>query len=189
MRGFFSITLSEELRGTLACFQTGISNDFPSLRWVRKGAFHLTLRFLGEISREFAETVGKACSSRPAPIAPFAIEMVGSGWFPEKGPPRILWIGVGKGADGLKCLFRHLEEILAELGFPAERRNFSPHLTLGRVRGRGDRIQRADLEPFRSRRWGRFLVQDYQLMESHLATGGARYSVVQRFPLGRAGGG
>ncbi len=188
MRGFFSISLPQEMRKTLTCFQAGISTDFPTLRWVGEDAFHLTLRFLGEISREFAESVGKACASRPAPIAPFQVEMVGSGWFPEQGPPRILWIGVEEGEDGLRRLFRHLEDILAGLGIKGERRRFSPHLTLGRVREGGGRIQRRDLEPFRARRWGRFLVQDYQLMESRLATGGARYSVVKRFPLGCMGG-
>jgi 2'-5' RNA ligase len=187
LRAFFAVELPERLRGGIAALQSELAVTGESVRWVRPESLHVTLRFIGEIPVPTAESLGREFATGVAPVPPFELEVRGAGCFPRSGPPRVLWVGLRQGTDQLTALFRHLEDNLRRLGFPPERRPFAPHLTVGRVRGRGGARLRSALERFRDHQWGRLAVDEFVLMESHLSPAGARYSPVHRFPLVAAG--
>ncbi|PYT09516.1 MAG: RNA 2',3'-cyclic phosphodiesterase, partial [Acidobacteria bacterium] len=67
-------------------------------------------------------------------ISPFEIEVSGAGCFPSPRNPRVLWVGFSAVPEALKQLYANLEDELAREGFPREKRKFSPHLTIGRIR-------------------------------------------------------
>jgi len=104
-------------------------------RWVRVDDLHLTLRFLGATPDERKAEIAAALATAAAETAPFRVVLSGGGAFPNASAPRVLWIGIAEGSDGLAGLVRHLNGTLVPLGWPAETRPFTPHLTLARTDG------------------------------------------------------
>src|SRR5919108_1338956 len=106
------------------------------LGWVTPDRMHLTLRFLGEVNDERAgDVLGSLRDSMP--MAPFEIVWQGLGAFPPKGPPRVFWVGAGRGRDKVLELEELVSARLDPLGFERESRPYAPHLTLARVREAG----------------------------------------------------
>ena len=95
---------------------------------------HLTLKFLGDIEATQVEAVTEAMVRASMGCSPFQLQLAPLGVFPNLQRMRIIWAGVAGQLVELACLQSRVEEQLESLGFPRERRPFSPHLTLGRVR-------------------------------------------------------
>ena len=105
------------------------------VKWVRPGALHLTLKFLGDVdaAREpalrtaLSEAAGGRTEERGV-----TVHIEGFGVFPDFRRPRIVWAGVAPD-PALELLQHRVEQVFAPLGFPTEARPFQPHLTLGRA--------------------------------------------------------
>ncbi len=136
IRTFLAIELPRKIIEGLGEEQARWISRAPALKWVRPERIHLTLKFLGEIPGkrvdQVVETVRGCCSRNPA----FALALKGSGVFPNPRYPRVLWVGVTGDLDILKRLHADMESSLEEIGFPRETREFRPHLTLARIKGR-----------------------------------------------------
>lgn len=104
-------------------------------RWVRVDGLHLTLRFLGATPDVRLQELSAAVAAAAQGVAPFRVELTGGGAFPTPQRPRVLWIGIGAGAEELEALGRRLNGELQRLGWPPEDRPFTAHLTLGRTDG------------------------------------------------------
>ena len=104
------------------------------VRWVDPEGIHLTLKFLGDIEPALVEDVLRAMEQAASGTAPFQLHLDGLGVFPNLRRPRVLWAGVGGDMDALGALQEKVEAAMEGLAFPRERRAFSPHLALGRVR-------------------------------------------------------
>ncbi len=153
-----------------------------AIRWSAGDGFHLTLKFLGETPDERLSTIRGVLTDavRGSKIAPFGLSIDGLGGFPDVFAPRTVWAGVRGDVERLRALQKAVESAIAPLGFPAESRPFSPHLTLGRAR---QNVPRAKLAAF-----GRKLasldigeithwqVEAVSLMKSDLRPGGAVYT-------------
>ncbi len=115
---------------------------------------------------------------------PFSLECRSTGYFPERGSPRVIWAGVVLSTE-LKDLRQRLELALQRLGFPQEEREFRPHLTLGRVKGRRnlDAIIRI-LKQYEDKSFGKMEVKAITLFESLLKPAGAEYRVLKEAKLG-----
>jgi 2'-5' RNA ligase len=103
-------------------------------RWVRPQNIHLTLKFLGNIDSGEIEKTGRAMVDAAGDSAPFTLTIGGIGFFPDIKRPRVIWVGFGGEIQVLLNLQRKLEDRLATVGFPKEKRSFKAHLTLGRIR-------------------------------------------------------
>ena len=152
--------------------------DLP-VRWADPDAFHITLKFLGEVRAGGLTAIEESIGRVAASTAPFAVSMRGFGAFPTIRKPRVIWLGVDASPE-LRCLKQDLEWGLSDCGFAAETRAFHPHLTLGRANSsdgagafRGLDGIMADME-FN----GELAVRSVDVMRSHLSREGARYSVV-----------
>lgn len=137
-RTFIAIELSEELRDGLDLLQDRLRAQTPrgSVRWVRPEGIHLTLKFLGDTPVEQVEDVKVALAEAAADVGPFRVTARGLGCFPNARRPRVVWVGLEEPTGALQRLRDAVETHVAPLGFPTERRKFSPHLTLGRVQRR-----------------------------------------------------
>jgi 2'-5' RNA ligase len=189
VRLFVAVEVPEDLRRRLEEVQSGL-RDLPlRLRWVRREAMHLTFAFLGEVPAERLDPIEQALASPEAsPVGPFRLVVRGLGAFPAGGRPRVIWAGVAGDLPAATRLKASIDSALEPLGFPAERRDFTPHLTIGRVvdsRGRGD--WRPILHAFADTEFGSFEVGECVLFESRLHPEGAQYRALRRFPLGAAG--
>ncbi len=105
--------------------------DTP-VRWVNYQKMHLTLKFLGDISKENIGMVEKILQSEAAKRQAMEIGIGGIGAFPKMRHPRVIWIGIEAPTD-LFDLRRGIEDGVARLGYNYDKYDFTPHLTLGRI--------------------------------------------------------
>jgi RNA 2',3'-cyclic 3'-phosphodiesterase len=134
MRLFVAADLGEAARAAVAAEQQRMLEALgpaASLKWVKADHVHLTLVFLGNVDDASAPAVVDAIGQDIA-CKPFEIVLEGVGAFPARGAPRVLWIGIGKGAAEVIALQRTVADRVATLGMPVEERVFHPHLTLAR---------------------------------------------------------
>ncbi|MCL7387290.1 MAG: RNA 2',3'-cyclic phosphodiesterase [Thaumarchaeota archaeon] len=109
------------------------------IKFVEPHNLHLTLWFLGEITeqklRQVMEAVKKVKFSRSS------IKLKGLGYFPGGGRINVIWVGVEDPADTLRSIHSQLVKLLEPIGFRPEEREFTPHLTIGRVRSVKDKAR------------------------------------------------
>jgi RNA 2',3'-cyclic 3'-phosphodiesterase len=142
MRLFIGVELSEVVKDGAMQIAEDLREQFariaPSavLRWVPPANLHITLWFLGEVDDARASLLRESLA---LPLATRAFELrgVGAGMFPPSGPPRALWVGLIEGAASLVTVYNELTPRLVRLGFTAERRPYSPHLTIARFKDIG----------------------------------------------------
>jgi RNA 2',3'-cyclic 3'-phosphodiesterase len=181
-RTFICLELPETIRVQAEALQRRLAGLGDKIRWVNPWNLHLTLRFLGEISRSQVETVCLAVRCAAARMDVFSIRFSGTGCFPSVRRPKVFWIGIPETKD-LVRLFETIEGELFSAGFPREVRPYSPHLTVGRVRvdrtspGLTDALTTAEFEP------APFLVTHVTVMKSDLKKSGAVYTVLAQQPL------
>ena len=126
MRLFVALDLPWEIKQTLA----GFAINLPGARWVPARNMHLTLRFIGEAQRLEAEEIDHALAAIRA--RGFPLVLTGAGWFEKAGRANTLWIGVERN-QALLHLQAKIETALRRVGVPAERRRYTPHVTLARM--------------------------------------------------------
>ncbi len=188
IRLFVACELSAEIREALAGVQRELkSHGLQRLRWVRPEGIHLTLKFLGETPPERVPSIQQALARACQGTAPFVIALGKLGTFGDRRGPRVIWVDVTGQWEALAQLQKRVEEHLESLGFPRERRAFSPHLTLARVppeliAPRGSQIQealKAVAVPTAQQK-----VMEVSLVRSILQPGGAVYKREAAWPLG-----
>jgi 2'-5' RNA ligase len=144
-RLFIAVDIDETTRaqvGRLAAEVRAAVEPYAKASWVRPDRMHLTLHFLGNVDDAFEQRVRRTFA-HPIPIDPFAVAFHGFGIFPERGSPRVLWLGIANGLEQLRCLhgvFVGLDSSRALPQPPTE--SFTPHLTLARFR---DRVSRSSI--------------------------------------------
>jgi RNA 2',3'-cyclic 3'-phosphodiesterase len=188
VRLFVGIEIDNTVRARAAAIARSaqaVLDPVLAIRWVAAENLHLTLWFLGEVSEPRATAILTAVGP-PFDVSAFDLRIGGFGAFPRSGTPRVLWLGVEAGQHSLAALHAELIPRLHPLGFEPERRPFSAHLTLGRVKGpRGvahPRELRAlwrDLPADAGVCW----IQAVTVFRSRLSSKGAVYEPLVRVPL------
>ena len=183
MRLFVAVTFNARIREDVGALVTALRRERAfesvSVKWVEPPNLHLTLQFLGELRAgrvdDVAATLSKAWGQ-----GPFHAALADGGTFPPTGSPRVVWLGVGEGGAELRNLHAETQERLEPLGFAPERRPYSAHLTIGRVKqakaasgARMREVLQATIVP--SSRW---LVDRVILYESRVSSKGASHHVV-----------
>ena len=179
-RLFVALELPEEVLALVERLIGGWQSSWPGqIRWVPPANLHLTLKFLGNCPPEQAGAIAERLADRVPEYLPIALHTDRVGVFPGWAAPRVVWLGLAGDLTRLTRLQESVEAGLIDLGFPAERRAFRPHLTLGRVReGAPDAVRRQIGD--RARRAAQpdpiaFSAGRVSLMRSHLARSGALY--------------
>jgi RNA 2',3'-cyclic 3'-phosphodiesterase len=184
MRLFAGIDLPNEVRENLAALLGGL-RPFARLNWSPVANLHITTKFIGEWPEQRLDALVATLRALP-PRQPIGIAFRGLGWFPHARAPKIFWAGVNADA-GLAELARHTDEAVARLGVPPEKRSFSPHLTLARIREQVPlpRLQKA-VAALPSEDFGEFTASRFHLFLSQPSASGSVYSKLAEFPLVRS---
>lgn len=163
--------------------QSSLDRGFKGVSWVRPDSIHLTLKFLGEIDDGKVREAGLALGKAATGIGPFMLEIEGVGAFPNARNPRVVWVGV-KASQGLCALQRAVEVNLQSIGFEAEERPFTPHLTLCRIKSPDDgRALGRLITETKPEAKAAFTVSSFAFMKSVLKPSGAEYTPIQEFAL------
>ena len=188
VRSFIAIELPDELKVGLSQLQSLLRlGNQPWVKWVDPYSIHLTLKFLGNIAIDRIGEITKAIEDSAQGIAPFHLEVKETGVFPDLRRVQVAWVGIKGEVDKLKQLQQRIESNLAPLGFASEPRQFTPHLTLARLRPQAS--------PNERQKFGQLIVEtkfetDYiikvdsiNLMSSQLTREGAIYSQISSVKL------
>ncbi|MFQ5946030.1 MAG: RNA 2',3'-cyclic phosphodiesterase [Anaerolineae bacterium] len=176
-----AIELSPELKQTLSSIQEALRAQLHdgSVGWVRPEGVHLTLKFLGEVARDRIPEIGLEIEAAARDADRFKVFLQDLGGFPSVRSPRVVWVGVREPTGTLAQIQKRIETELESAGFPRENRPFSPHLTIGRVRGQATEPRRRlgrVLEASALAPEGEMEIEKISLMRSQLHPSGARYT-------------
>jgi RNA 2',3'-cyclic 3'-phosphodiesterase len=183
IRSFIAVELPEGLKKELAELIAQLKkNSPPVVRWVDPNSIHITLKFLGEIPEDSIDELALAIEESVQSVSPFKLEVSEVGAFPDLDRVQVIWVGVKGSLDKIISLQKRIESNTEQLGFPREKRDFSPHLTLGRVRNEASQNERQRLGKLLSETTFTGLhnveVNAINLMKSQLTSNGAIYTCI-----------
>lgn len=131
IRAFVGIDFDRALKEGIYELQQRLKQYAVKGRWKHIDNFHLTLKFLGEISltqkAQIDDVVRSVCIGR----APFHLEISEMGIFNGKDSIRVLWLGLGGDIQELHSLQKEIDRALVPIDFSPEKRRFRPHITIG----------------------------------------------------------
>ena len=188
LRAFIAVEIPQEIHKAIenetAPLRAALNKSL--VRWVPTDNMHLTLKFLGDVSPTNLEMLEQMLSVEVSQHRAFELRFGGLGAFPNPKRPRVIWIGIQAPA-GLEALQHCIEAAAATLGYPNEKRPFSPHLTVGRVKQKvgsaGMQKIRAVLEETKIGSLGTTQVTAVHLFKSDLKPTGAEYTRLFSAPL------
>jgi 2'-5' RNA ligase len=187
IRAFIAIDLPEDVRVAIDDAQTRLKQAHVGVKisWTKVENLHLTLQFLGYIEEAVIEKIKSALQSVAAQHPPFEVLVRGAGAFPNENRPRVIWVGCDDLEGRLKALAGAVQAAMEPLGFQPEHREFSAHLTLGRVKvPRPDVALTRAIDSLKDTAFGTLRAQAIHLFESQLHPEGSRYTKLSSHVLG-----
>lgn len=187
MRTFIAVELPPQIKEYLSSLQADFKSCNADVKWVEPQNIHITLKFLGEVKEEKIPLIKKIMDDLSRQINSFSVNLSSLGAFPNIESARVIWVGIKKGEKELTYLNRLLEEELSKLGIPKEKKAFSCHITLGRLRSNfnyqklKEKILRCLQEPLQKTE--DFTVKSISLFKSTLTGLGPIYEALYRVNL------
>ncbi|KPJ51778.1 MAG: hypothetical protein AMJ37_04140 [Dehalococcoidia bacterium DG_18] len=181
IRAFIAIELPDPVKDSLSSLEDGLRPaEHPYVKWVDPQGIHLTIKFLGNIATDQVPRIIEAITSASQGLSPLKLQIGGLGAFPNLQRPRVIWVAVTGDVEPLITLQRGIDQALMPLGFAIEKRPFSPHLTLGRLRERASPGERNSIGKLvmatESEGCPSMEVNQISLMRSTLTPSGAIYN-------------
>jgi 2'-5' RNA ligase len=181
IRSFIAVDIPEDILNQVNQAADALKKrlDKSPVRWVPIHNIHLTIKFLGDVSTANIEIVERILQSEASQYQSFEISVGGLGAFPSKHRPRVIWIGIKASAD-MADFKRNIDLEIARLGYNREKRDFSPHLTLGRVSRNANLNELVNIGEVLSNAKVGFLgatrIKEVHLYKSDLKPNGATYT-------------
>lgn len=186
-RTFLAVELAAAARTAAGELQQVLARaSGANVNWVDAANLHVTLIFMGEVDARDLVGVCRAVQKAADGVAPFGLRLGGVGAFPNGRRPKTVYAGVADGAAELTGLYAALQPPLMSLGVTrGEDRAYTPHLTLGRVKGEADgELIAAELPKHAGWAGGVSEIAELVLFTSELRRGGPEYTAVSRAALG-----
>jgi 2'-5' RNA ligase len=184
-RTFIALEMHEEQQRHLAEVIGRVAKHLPGVHWVNAASIHLTLAFLGELDDiRLAEAI-RVTEVAAQQARSFSYRLSRIGVFGSVHRPRVIWMGIDESSGALLYLHRILNRELERSGFEVDRRPFSPHLTLARVK---NPLLPAEMQQLQHILMGKqqdiVSAQEYPtrqvyVMKSELLKTGAHYTCLQ----------
>ena len=183
MRCFIAVEIEPALRHSVWELTAPLRAVDAEIRWVAERNFHLTIKFLGETPSGAIDGISRALENSLVGLTEFDLAFRGCGAFPNLRNPHVVWVGL-VGFGRLMAIQSAVEPAMVKMGFRPEERAFSPHLTIGRVKGPRGMIAMADeIAKLRSLEFGACRVRGVALMQSELSPTGPTYTRLLEAPL------
>jgi 2'-5' RNA ligase len=185
IRVFISIDTPAVIKELLTDICSEYKNLNANVRWEPQDKYHCTLSFLGDINSDTVFSVSRAVEIAAEGLPKIPVSYTRLGSFSGRGRerPTILWVGIDDPDGTLRVLHDSIQQQLALIGFPAEKRRFTPHVTLGRS-GDIHHLRRL-LASWEKRILNHppVTIGEVNVVRSDLDPGGSRYTVLRNLPL------
>jgi 2'-5' RNA ligase len=188
LRTFIAVNPPPEILKKVARISKYFQSQTPAegLKWSGIENYHLTLKFLGDVSEkdlpQIKAILAEAAETQPA----FEMTLEGLMFFPNVKKPNAVLLGV-PGGKPLAALHQQLDTGLQAAGVPSDKRRFTPHLTLARIRRSVSRDGAAKigetLSQFKVDALGPFKINEVHLYQSELTPKGSIYTTLFTSPL------
>ena len=178
VRAFLSIDIEDEaLLSKIEDIQHRLDQSAAKMKIVKGENIHFTIRFFGDTPVEKLDQI-KACLDE-IDFDSFDIEIAGVGSFPNRRRPRIIWVGVTQNASEILQLKNDIDSSLTGIGYQPEKRKYTPHATIARVRHVKDSRRIVDnLEYLTDEVIGKMIVTKVKMMKSTLTPSGPIYETL-----------
>ena len=180
-RGFIAIDIGSFPK--LIQFEKEIKDSGADVKLVEPENVHITLKFLGDTDEELIDQIEKIMKNAVKGVKPFKIQLIGSGVFPNQNYIRVTWIGI-KNWEQIGTISKIIDEQISELGFEKEKRGFSAHLTIARVKSIKNKEKLLQvIEKYKDIEFGNFNFDSIKLKKSELTPKGPIYTTLKEVKL------
>ena len=176
-RLFVAIDLPDNVKKSLSEICFGLAGA----KWVDESQMHITLKFIGEVDGAVFRDACEALAT--IQMEPFQVTIKGTGFFPPRGEPQMLWAGV-EGNDRLKQLRNKVESTLVRAGLTNEKRKFAAHVGLAKIKDTPPGRLATYLSEYALFRLPPFEVGEFCLFSSFLSSERAIHQIESVYPLG-----
>lgn len=184
MRLFTAIPVPDHIKQYAGTIRKELENTGADVKWVEEENYHLTLKFLGDVSPDTLEQIDDFLERAAVSSPSFRLRLQGMGFYPHRRRPRVVWIGIAGELEKALFLGDRVDAYLASLGFEVENRR-DYHLTMGRIRSERniDNLVNTVLARENEIQTNFFSVREFYLMESQLTSSGPIYTIKKKFSL------
>jgi 2'-5' RNA ligase len=180
-RGFIAIDI--EASPKLIAFEKEISKTGADVKLVQPENIHITIKFLGDTNESHIDAIEQAMNASVQQVRPFSITLKGTGVFPNQKYIKVLWVGITN-TTAIETIAKAIDESLLPLGFPKEKRGFSAHLTVGRLKTARNKDQLLKvIEHYDNEEFSVQEIRSIVLKKSELTPQGPIYSTLREVQL------
>jgi len=187
-RIFIAMPAGPEVGKALSVLLKELSGFKKFIRVVAPENFHVTLKFLGGTEIEIFDRIMDTFRDIDINSPRIECTVRGLGAFPNPVRPSVLWVGLITDSKAIAGFQEKIEKFAAGFGFPEEKREFTPHLTVARIR-RGARTTREFSDYIKNNADTFYTESNFDrvsLFESVLTPKGAQYRELASLPLSGA---
>lgn len=184
-RTFFAIDIhpDKNLQSDIQEVKNALS--YEKIKWAPHNQWHLTLKFLGDTPEDIIQPIIVDISDKISQLPVMNLHLYSLGLFKSLNNPRILWIGF-KPCETLINAVKYIDTSLQKYGFESENKEFSPHLTIGRIKEIKQIKNLGNvMEKYKNTSFGMFTITEIIFYESILKSEGPVYLPVHKFPLNK----
>ena len=186
MRIFLAIDIDNNLRAAITALQADLRSQLnPAsgrIKWVDPNLMHMTLKFIGEVEQDNVARISEIVASVANQHKSFTFEIPTLGCFGK--PVKVIWLGTETENQQLLQLYQDIEIALDSAGWPKEKRSFSPHLTLARLKDvPGDRSLKGIIKNYEPIDSATVKVDSVVVYESRLTPTGPIYTALSETKL------
>ncbi len=184
IRTFIAIEIPGDIRNKIAELQFRLKELGGRITWVKPENMHLTLKFLGDTDESLIENISEKLMQLALSFNQFEIKVKSVGAFPNLRRPKIFWVGTETDSSTLIELANKIDQQMSKFGYAREKRRFSAHLTMGRVRdnkGIEPLIKKLQKEELFNP--GKFVVKEVLFIKSELTRKGPIYTLLKKIKI------
>jgi 2'-5' RNA ligase len=182
IRTFIALPIPDDIKDSLQSAILQLKGKNHGVRWVKPEGLHITLKFLGDIHEDLLGTLSVELDRAAQNHQTLKLSLSSCGAFPNVKRPRVVWVGLTGDMEKLSPLAANIDKMCIPYGIAAEKRPFSGHITLGRLKTPTMVDLAIDSVT------GIFNASEVMLYRSVLLPSGAQYTVLHRSSLGVKGG-
>ncbi len=186
LRLFWAVNLPVETKRKLSGVQLKLRDISCDAKWVEEENLHFTLKFLGNVEVSAVPGLVDSVKAALAGVPVVTVRLLGMGFFPGPARPRVLWVGLQGELGRSQKIYELINSAHLAHGFPLEKRPFSPHLTLARLRsGNGSEtlVTKVNEISHEVEQIGSLKIKTVDLMQSELSRRGPVYTPLAKVEL------
>lgn len=177
MRIFIAALLPEEIKTHIADYLDSIKNRIDGVKWESYEKFHITLKFLGEVKDEKQIEINDKLVELTLDKSKIRLGLTNFGGFPNLSRPRILHVGFNE-SKIITDMQQSIDYELSSIGFDKDRRGFTPHITIGRVKSKFNISPHLPMIEEK-----KFFIEDIAVVQSFIGNKGSIYKNLNVYKL------